>query len=112
MTFDAASARLFIASETEWDSEPSLSEAQQDFLLEAAKATATTYTIASIGAAIYLGLSWKLKKAIEYHEGDESKIFDHLKEVMERWSIYASSDLGLPGSSLQYVEIEVGANFV
>jgi hypothetical protein len=113
MTWNEVTAELFLESEIEWNSEPLLSNDQKQFLTSVAQATSTpTYTINSLGAAIYLGLSWKLSKAVEYHEGDEEVIFEHLKQQLAKWAIYADPELGgTPVDSLQLVELEVGRNF-
>jgi hypothetical protein len=114
MNWDAASAKTLIASETEWDSEPALSAEQQQFLLDASRDTgAPTYTIESIGATIYLGLSWKLSKAMEYHDKDgEAQIFDHIERKLKQWAVYANAELSPTANAMSLFELEVGHNFI
>lgn len=114
MTWDADSAELFLDSEIEWNTEPALSAEQQLFLLNAALVDGE-YTIESLGAAVYLGLSWKLKRAMVYHDGNiapgEYLIYNHLKEQLEKWAVYADGSMSVTTGGLELFELEVGQNY-
>ena len=110
MIWDEQSAHTFIASEIEWDSEPALTQVQQLFLLGAARVD-DAYTIESLGAVIYLGLSWKLSKAMELHAKDESKIFEHIKSKLSQWVGFADLSLSASFDQFELLELEVGVNF-
>jgi hypothetical protein len=114
MTWDEYTAEIFLASQIDWESQPSLSTEQKDLLMTLAQATdAPTYTIESIGAAIYLGLSWRLAQAAQTVTRDgENVIFEQIYKLLSRWAAYADPLLGgtVP-DALQLIDLEVGRNF-
>lgn len=95
---DLDSAHVYLASHLSWDDEPALTDYEQDRLVVSAL-SGSDYPISLLNAAIIQGLEWKLAKAVEYHEDDESKIFDHLMAKLEYWRsiVLGTSSLATSG---------------
>lgn len=98
MPIDAEFAQIYIDSHTAPDAEPQFTEDQADAIFESALAIDAngnspghedyedTYTYDSMHAAILGAWQIKLAKAVEMHEDDESKVFDHIKEMITYWT--------------------------
>lgn len=105
MPIDVEFAQIYIDSNTAPDAEPQFTEDEADAIFESALAVdadgvspggtgyTATYTYDSMNAAILQAWQIKLAKAVEMHEDDESKVFDHIQEMLTYWSSRVSGSV-------------------
>lgn len=98
MAWDLTNAGKYIASNSDWDGEPALSQLEQQDILLSARAIdvngispggtgyVQTYTHDSMNAAVLQVWRMKLAKVAEYHEGDEKAIADNVRKMFAFWS--------------------------